>query len=98
MEAVAVGGGVSSPVWRQMLSDVMNLPLRTVTPKGGAVLGSAMLASVGTGIFDNVSDVFNAWLNDSLNVSPDASRRQPYDDAYVRYRSLYPALREIFRA
>ncbi|KAA1307585.1 MAG: xylulokinase, partial [SAR202 cluster bacterium] len=95
-KAVAVGGGVSSPIWLQMLSDVMNLPLHTVTPKGGASLGAAMLASVGTGIFDNVSDVFSAWLNESLIVSPDASRRILYDDAYVRYRSLYPALREIF--
>jgi xylulokinase len=95
-KAVAVGGGVNSPIWLQMLSDVMNLPLRTVTPKEGAPLGAAMLASVGAGIFDNVSDVFAAWLKDSLIVSPDSSRRQPYDDAYVRYRSLYPALSGIF--
>ena len=79
-----------------MLSDVMNLPLRTVVPSEGAPLGAAMLASVGTGIFQNVSDVVGAWLTDSSIVSPEVSLRQAYDDAYGRYRSLYPALEGIF--
>ncbi len=97
-EATVVGGGANSFIWLQMLSDVMNLPLRTLTPNDGAPLGGAMLASVGTGVYDNVSDVFAAWTNDSSVVSPDVSKRQSYDDAYARYRSLYPALRGIFSA
>ena len=39
-EAVAVGGGAGSAMWLQMLSDVANLPLRTVGPSEGALSGS----------------------------------------------------------
>ena len=95
-EAIAVGGGVNSSMWLQMLSDVMNLPLHTLVPSEGAPLGAAMLASVGTGIFDNVSDVAGAWLTNFSIVTPEVSLQQAYDDAYGRYRSLYPALEKIF--
>ena len=95
-EAIAVGGGANSSMWLQMLSDVMNLPLRTLVPSEGAPLGAAMLASVGIGIFDNVSDVAGAWLTNFSITTPEVPLQQAYDDAYGRYRSLYPALEKIF--
>lgn len=97
-EAVAVGGGASSAVWLQMLSDVANLPLRTVGPSEGAPLGAAMLAAVGAGEFEGVGEAGKAWLTDLRRVEPEAAVRTAYDDAYGRYRDLYPALREMFAA
>jgi xylulokinase len=97
-EAVAVGGGASSAVWLQMLSDVANLPLRTVGPSEGAPLGAAMLAAVGAGEFESVGEAGKAWLTDLRRVEPEAAVRTAYDDAYGRYRDLYPALREMFAA
>ena len=95
-EAVAVGGGASSAIWLQMLSDVVDLPLRTVGPSEGAPLGAAMLAAVGAGVFGSVVDAGAAWLTGLDSVGPQASLRGAYDDAYGRYRALYPALREMF--
>jgi len=95
-EAVAVGGGASSGVWLQMLSDIANLPLRTVGPSEGAPLGAAMLAAVGADTFDSVVDAGEAWLTNLESVEPNASLRGAYDEAYGRYRALYPALREMF--
>jgi xylulokinase len=95
-EAVAVGGGASSATWLQMLSDVANLPLRTVGPSEGAPLGAAMLAAVGAGTFDSVVEAGAAWLTDLSSVTPNTGVRTAYDDAYGRYRELYPALREMF--
>ena len=74
-EAVAVGGGASSAVWLQMLSDVANLPLRTVGPSEGAPLGAAMLAAVGASEFGGVVDAGKAWLTDLKSVTPDAAVR-----------------------
>jgi xylulokinase len=95
-EAVAVGGGAGSALWLQMLSDVANLPLRTVGPSEGAPLGAAMLASVGAGSFASVVDAGKAWLTDVESVAPGSSERAAYDDAYGRYRALYPAVKEMF--
>ena len=96
VEAVAVGGGASSAVWLQMLSDVVDMPLRTVAPSEGAPLGAAMLAAVAAGEFSDVVAAGNLWLTDLDAVAPDALTRGAYDDAYGRYRALYPALREMF--
>lgn len=95
-DAVAVGGGVNSSMWLQMLSDVVDLPLRTVGPSEGAPLGAAMLASVGAGAFACVGDAGKAWLNSVESVEPRGSLRWVYDDGYKRYRALYPALQELF--
>ena len=55
-EAVAVGGGARSEMWRQMQADVFGLPVITVGPSGGAPYGAAVLAAVGAGEFDSVEE------------------------------------------
>jgi len=95
-EAVAVGGGASSAFWLQVLSDVINLPLRTVSPPEGAPLGAAMLAAVGVGTFTDAVGVGVAWLTDLESVTPNTIFRDTYDDAYGRHRALYVALKKMF--
>jgi xylulokinase len=95
-DAVAVGGGAGSPVWLQMLGDVFDLPLRTIGPSEGAPLGAAMLAAVGAGAFGDVGEAGREWLTDLSSVEPDAAKRIAYDEAYGRYGSLYPALKDVF--
>ena len=97
--AVAVGGGAGSPTWLQMLSDVLELPIRTVGPSAGAPLGAAMLAAVGAGAFTSAVEVGGAWLTDLDSLEPVASVhgvKEKYAVAYERYRALYPALRDTF--
>jgi xylulokinase len=57
-----------------------------------------MLAAVGAGEFEGVGEAGKAWLTDLRRVEPEAAVRTAYDDAYGRYRDLYPALREMFAA
>ena len=49
-QAVAIGGGAKSGLWRQILADMLNIPLKTVENVDSS-LGSAMLAGVATGVF-----------------------------------------------
>ena len=55
-EMLACGGGGSSPMWRQMMADVYNLPVKTVVSKEGPALGVAILAGVGAGIYPSVAE------------------------------------------
>ena len=55
-EAVAVGGGARSDFWRQMQADVLNVPVVTVGPSGGAPYGAAILAAVGAAAFKSVPE------------------------------------------
>ncbi|MBT4942612.1 MAG: xylulokinase [Chloroflexi bacterium] len=95
-EAVVVGGGASSSMWLQMLSDVVDLSLRTVGPSEGAPLGAAMLAAAGSGAFGDVVEAGHVWLTELVSVEPCVALKGAYDDAYGRYRALYPVLQDVF--
>ena len=96
VRAVAVGGGAASPVWLQILSDVLNLELRTGSPSEGAPLGAAMLAAVGYGAFCSPADAVESWLFDLATIEPDSSVLEKYVVGYDRYVSLYPLLKPVF--
>ena len=48
-ELRTVGGGVQSPLWRQILAAVLEVPLRRLEVEEGAAFGAALLAGVGSG-------------------------------------------------
>ena len=50
----ASGGGIASPLWRQILADVLGAEIATVSTTEGAAYGAAMLAAVGAGWFATV--------------------------------------------
>jgi xylulokinase len=93
----ATGGGSRAPVWRRILSDVLRAPVATTTTSEGAAQGAAMLAAVGVGWFASVEEACRelVTLPDIIEPSGDVSG---YDDAYARYRALYPALAPTFHS
>ncbi len=95
-EAVAVGGGARSPVWRQMQADVLGVPVVTVGPSGGAPYGAAVLAAAGSGGFASVEEACRAWIRPLDRIEPDLGRADAYGVAYERYRRLYPRLKRYF--
>lgn len=92
----ASGGGIRSPLWRQILADVMNTEIATVTTTEGAAYGAAVLAAVGAGWHDDVDAATAAWVavEDVTVPGPDAGR---YGELHHRFQQLYPALRPWFR-
>ena len=93
----ASGGGTASPLWRQILADVLDAELATVSTTEGAAFGAALLGGVGAGWHPSVEDAAAAFVRVSPAASPgpDAPR---YAEAHATYRSLYPALAPIFHA
>ena len=95
-EAVAVGGGARSTFWRQMQADVLDVPVVTVGPSGGAPYGAAVLAAVGYGAFPSVREACRTWIRPLDRIEPNPETATPYADAYHRYQSLYPRLKPHF--
>jgi xylulokinase len=91
----ASGGGTASPLWRQILADVLGTELATVSTTEGAAYGAAMLAAVGAGWFESVEAAARelVTVNPAASPGPDVER---YADAHVAYGELYPALAPIF--
>jgi xylulokinase len=90
------GAPARSRKWSQLKSDVMGLPVRCHVGVSPAVLGAAMLAGVGTGVYEDVRTAVEFCIADEEGVWPHGEHSDLYDARFARYRRLYPALREIF--
>jgi xylulokinase len=91
----ASGGGIASPLWRQILADVLEAEIATVNTVEGAALGAALLASVAAGWYPTVEAATSAIVRASPVAEPGADRDR-YRSAHDVYRNLYPALRPFF--
>jgi xylulokinase len=91
----ASGGGIASPVWRQILADVLEAEIETVSTTEGAAFGAATLAAVGAGLFPRVDRAVDAWVSTSVAASPGPDVER-YRQRHAVYRGLYPALAPTF--
>ncbi len=91
------GGGAKSPLWRQILADVLNVELVTVNTTEGAAYGAAVLAATGAGTFPDVASACETIIQLTGHTAPGPANAT-YEQMYPLYRDLYPALRPSFNA
>lgn len=96
-EMLACGGGGTSPLWRQMLADTYNCPVKTVVSKEGPALGVAILAAVGAGIYESVPQACREVIKTNLPQEPVKENVPQYEAYYKIYTSLYPALKDCYK-
>jgi xylulokinase len=94
-QILASGGGTASPLWRQILADVLGAAIATPATTEGAAYGAALLAAVGAGWFPTVEAAVDALVRatPAAEPGPDAPA---YAEVHARYRELYPALAPTF--
>jgi xylulokinase len=90
------GGGARSPLWRQILADVLGIELVTVEVNEGAAYGAALLAAVGAGVYTSIEEACKTTVLIVEQTSPLEKARSPYDRYYAIYRSLYGALKPAY--
>lgn len=89
--AVIIGGGASSPLWRQIVSDVLGISL-IERENSDSSFGSAMLAGVAAGAFSSPVAALEACTAIRSRTTPNAENKEAYDKAYRRYRAVAEAL------
>lgn len=95
--ATIIGGGAKSPLWRQIVADMLNIPLRTVENVDSS-LGSAMLAGVACGLFEDFEDSVEKCVRFGEETLPDAERHALYERNFAVYRRIHDALAPIYHA
>ena len=95
-DMMACGGGGSSPLWRSMLADLYNCPVKTASSKEGPALGVALLSMVGAGIYSSVPEACKAVVRTDKIQEPNAAAVPEYEKYYQLYRDIYPALKAEF--
>lgn len=92
------GGGAKSKLWRQILADILNLPVDVVNSVEGPAFGAAILAAVGLGAFGSVEHACSKLIKTVDTVEPNLLVQQKYKDMYFIYHSLYGTLQKTFVA
>jgi xylulokinase len=90
----AAGGGSKSDAWLQICADILNRPvIRSDVTEAGS-LGSAILAGVGTGIFNSFAEAIREMVKMGSRFEPAQQKVRLYDELYQRYRKLWSLLKE----
>ncbi|WP_455367506.1 FGGY-family carbohydrate kinase [[Eubacterium] cellulosolvens] len=91
----AIGGGAKSRLWRQIVSDVTNLP-QEYRRNASGTLGNAYLAGYGVGIFSEFDTLQTQWLEKAEIVKPRIKINKRYLKLFKIYESLHTALRRQY--
>jgi xylulokinase len=93
---LAMGGGSRSPLWCQIVADVLRRPVDVTREVETTCLGAAMLAAVGVGLHANLAEAVSAMSGVRQTYRPDDATCAAYEPFYEVYLQLYPRLRETF--
>ncbi|MDH4353558.1 MAG: FGGY-family carbohydrate kinase, partial [Actinomycetota bacterium] len=94
-ELRASGGGTRSPLWGQIVADVLGVRLRTTQTAEGAAYGAAILAGVAAGWGVTVPELADRFVQVS-GAATEPGGVGAYESAYAQFRRLYPALAPEF--
>ncbi|MGU3575286.1 xylulokinase [Brucellaceae bacterium C25G] len=91
---IAIGGGSRSPYWLSSISTILDVPVE-VPQDGdyGAAFGAARLGMIAAQNLNPIS-VCTPPAIDRV-IEPVRHLKSAYEDAYHRYCSIYPALKQI---
>ncbi len=81
-------GGAQSRVWMQIVANVLQKPLETLTGHPGSCLGAAWAAAIGAGLTTDWNGV-TAFVRHGDRIEPDPGAAAVYSEGYRTYRSLY---------
>ncbi|HUW78310.1 MAG TPA: FGGY family carbohydrate kinase [Candidatus Nanopelagicaceae bacterium] len=77
-------GGSKSTLWKEILADVIGLPLTPLIGHPGASLGAAVIAGIATGNISDWSQV-NQFVRVGDLIEPDPANRTTYDERYENF-------------
>jgi L-fuculokinase len=86
-----VGGGSKNALWNQLRADVTGLPILTIEQKEATVVGAAMFAMLGAGVYPSLAEAQAQMTGGVATVEPSTDRAF-YQDGYARYRLALEAL------
>jgi xylulokinase len=96
-EIRASGGGGKSYLWRQIQADLFGAPICTINSGEGPALGAAILAGVGTGIYNSVPEACDQTIKVVTRQNFDPKNKEKYEGFYKLYNNIYKSLRQDFK-
>jgi len=95
-KSMICGGGAKSPLWRTIFANVLGIPLTLPQTEQGPGYGGAVLAMVSCGAYPSVQAAADALVRVADTVEPDPELTVRYEEQYRKFKTLYPALKNVF--
>jgi L-xylulokinase len=86
------GGVAKSPIWTQMMSDVLQIPIEVLTGSELSAQGAAMCAGIGCGAFNGYTQAVAAMVNIKKIYQPRPEYAEIYQRKYLAYEKAQAAL------
>lgn len=90
-EIIFAGGAAKSPLWSQILSDVLGMPVRVPVVKEAAALGAAIIAGTGVGIYKGIEEGVRQTVRWDRVFEPNMENHKVYEELYQVWRKVYGA-------
>ena len=96
-KANVIGGGAKSPLWRQILSDVLGVEF-AMTCNSDSSLGAAMLAGVGVRMFDSYHDSVKKCVkyDETVHVKPNRETSEIYEEKFKLYKEIHDVMAPVY--
>jgi xylulokinase len=86
---VAAGGGAKTRLWLDIKASVYGCPILTTADPECGVLGCAILAGVGAGIFDSIDDAVRRLVRYDAEIQPDPFWSERYERMASFFNRIY---------
>jgi sugar (pentulose or hexulose) kinase len=93
---VTTGGGASSPLWCQVKADIYQKPVYTLRVEEGGVLGSALIAMVGSGYYADAQAATRQCVQTARVFYPNPATAERYNALFEIYKDVHDRLQEPF--
>ncbi len=93
---VAIGGGAASPLFRQIVADATELPVRVLDTVEASALGAAVAAAVGAGWFRSFAEGAAAMAGSiTAETTPNRANVKRYAELAAIYADVWPAVAKV---
>ena len=91
------GGGAKSALWRQIISDVFEMPLYRSASKEQASMGAVICAQIAAGVYGSLEEACRAQVKYSDEVTePKPENFRLYRESFALYQEAYGANKSLF--
>lgn len=87
-----IGGGARSDLWCEIKADIYGKTIKTLTNFEGGVVGGAILAGLGVGVYKNVNEAAEKIIKFDKTYDVNKENKEVYKKLYGFYKELHDAM------